>query len=81
MSFTILGKWRNAISLTEDDETHEIKMWRFNKNLPNDKKPGEMGRWQQITYFTTPEDFEDFVDFLDEISEARDGDDKPAEEE
>lgn len=53
----VLGKWRNAISIVEDEETGEISLHRFDKRE---------ARWVKLAYFTTAEDFDDFVDFCDE---------------
>lgn len=55
----VLGKWRKAVSLTEDVEEGKqgIYLHRFDK---------EKGRWLQLLYFKSIDDFEEFLEFLED---------------
>lgn len=60
----VTGKWRNAVSITQNEETGEIRLNRFNKHD---------GVWRKELYFRSADDFDDFVDFLDSIEEITPG--------
>lgn len=63
-AIVIAGKWRNAVSITQNEDTGEIRLNRFDKY---DLK------WRKELYFKNVDDFDDFVEFLDSIEEIGNG--------
>lgn len=54
---TILGRWRKAVSITEDEQGG-LFLHRYDK---------ERGRWIQLLYFKSSDDFEDFLDWAEDL--------------
>lgn len=63
---SVLAKWRNAVSITEDNETGGLYLHRYDK---------KQQRWIQLLYFKSQDDFEEFIDFLESIFDGEEEED------